>query len=254
MSTGEAFERLVRIMHRLRSECPWDAQQTHDSLRGYLLEETYEVLDALDTRDHQELREELGDLLLQVVFQAEVAQEEDHFTIEDIIRSISEKLVRRHPHVFAGADAATAQDVVHRWEHIKTCVEKKDSFLEGVPEDLPALLKATRVLEKVRQSGADPLPAGDAAGLAGRWLRELTECRPDEQGRAEQAAGMVCLAVVSLATERGANAEDALRRALSRIAAAFREVEADGSGGRTLGEERERVGRRLLRAAEGRVE
>ncbi|MFO8009082.1 MAG: nucleoside triphosphate pyrophosphohydrolase [Candidatus Brocadiia bacterium] len=254
MSSGEAFEELVRIMHRLRSECPWDAQQTHDSLRAYLLEETYEVLDALDKRDYGELREELGDLLLQVVFQAEVASEEDLFSIQEVIEGISEKLVRRHPHVFAQADADSAQDVVHRWEHIKTCVEKKGSSLAGVPETLPALLKATRVLQKIRHSGADPLPPEDAARAAERWLKELHDCPAEDSERAERATGMVCLAVASLAKERSVNAEDALRRTLNRVADAFRKIEDKESGRKLPPEDRERIGRSLRRAAEGRAE
>ncbi len=220
MSVGESFEELVRVMHTLRRECPWDRVQTYETLRTYLLEETYEVLHALDERDYQELREELGDLLLQIVFQAEIAREGGLFDVGDVVRLITEKLRRRHPHVFAEVSAETPDEVVRRWERIKTDVEQKPSVLDGVPRELPGLLKATRILEKLRQTGIDVLPPGGALELA----REYIGGAGAGDGT-ENAAAMLCLAAAALARDRDVNPEDALRRALGRLRSAFREEE-----------------------------
>jgi len=252
MSAAEEFQRLVHIMHRLRRECPWDREQDHASLRGFLLEETYELLDALDDESPPDLCEELGDLLLQIVFHAEIAEEAGEFDIEDVLRGITDKLVRRHPHVFADEDAPTGADVHRRWEHIKKHEENKESVLSGVPRHLPALLKAVRVLGKIRRSGLDPFVGRDAAEEAERWLGRLREAVARGDGRsAERASGMLCLAVASLADKAGASPEDGLRERLSRLADAFC-VEEGRLAERRIGayelprEERDRTGRRLL--------
>src|SRR3989440_5046567 len=148
LSPAEGFARLVEIMARLRAPggCPWDREQTFDSIKPYLLEETYEVMDAIDARDWNGLAEELGDLLLQPVFFAQMASEDGRFDIADSLEAINQKLVRRHPHVFAEGDARTADDVKRRWDEIKA-QEKQDNakperrgLLEGVPRSLPALV------------------------------------------------------------------------------------------------------------------
>src|SRR6516225_100662 len=154
---GPAFERLVALMSRLRSRggCPWDREQTHATLRTYLIEEAYEVLDALDSTDDSKFAEELGDLLLQVLFHAQIAQEEKRFSITEVIGEIHDKMVRRHPHVFGTTTAKTAADVLRNWEIIKkeerakagAKVEQKapESCLDGVPRTLPALLEALQL-------------------------------------------------------------------------------------------------------------
>jgi MazG family protein len=193
-TSGPAFEQLVSVMSRLRSPngCPWDREQTHSTLRTYLIEEAYEVLDALDSADDAKFAEELGDLLLQVLFHAEIASEENRFTISDVIREIHEKMIRRHPHVFGTARAKTAADVLHNWEIIKreeqlaktqskgvnepkdakqlkekspasasesftssTSSPSSTSILDGVPRTLPALLEAFQLTRKAARIGFD---------------------------------------------------------------------------------------------------
>jgi len=225
MDTGKRFQRLAGVMHILRRECPWDRKQTHDTLRAYLLEETHEVLEVLDEKRYGQLDEELGDLLLQVVFQAEVAGEEGWFSIDDVIDGITEKLIRRHPHVFGDAEAETAEDVMRRWESIKTGVEKKESVLDGVPNGLPALLKASRVLSKMRQTGIEPFNAPNAVCDARMWLDRLIDATAYANGDAETAAGMLSLATAALAREANANAEDGLRKVLRRLIQTFQREE-----------------------------
>src|SRR2546425_9127933 len=153
-TAGEKFQRLVDIMARLRSPggCPWDREQNFDTIKPYTLEETYEVLDAIDRRDWKGLAEELGDFMLQAVFYAQMASEEKLFTIEDALRAINEKLIRRHPHVFGTESAATARDLKRIWGEVKAAektAEKKDTtLLESVPRALPALVEAQQIASR----------------------------------------------------------------------------------------------------------
>jgi MazG family protein len=226
VAAGEQFARLVEVMRRLRAECPWDRSQTHETLRPYLLEETYEVLHALDDERFEELREELGDLMLQVVFHAEIAGERELFDIEDVLRGINEKLVRRHPHVFGDREAETPADVLRRWESIKTEQEQKPSSLEGVPAALPALVRASRVLSKVRQTGVDPFTDRDAVREARQALDRLAgAAEQGERAGALRAAGMLLLSVAEIAASVRVGAEDALRETVSRLSEAFRAEE-----------------------------
>ncbi|MDZ7346395.1 MAG: MazG family protein, partial [candidate division KSB1 bacterium] len=144
MSVGKEFEKLVEIMAKLRSDegCPWDREQSHKSLRRHLLEETYEVLEAIDNENPEQLKTELGDLLLQVVFHAQLAADAGDFSIEQVVESINDKLIRRHPHVFGEAVIRTAQEQVVAWEKSKLKREGKKSVIDGVPTHLPALLRA----------------------------------------------------------------------------------------------------------------
>jgi MazG family protein len=158
--------RLRAIMHRLRAPggCPWDAEQTHESLVPNLIEEAYETVDTIQRGDHEHLKEELGDLLLQVIFHSELAEEAGRFTLDDVARGISDKLVRRHPHVFAQSDAATADAVLQQWDEIKRG-EKGDQqqpYLHGVGKGLPALLRAAKLQKKASKVGFD---WPDEAGL-----------------------------------------------------------------------------------------
>jgi XTP/dITP diphosphohydrolase len=170
---------LVAVMDRLRSECPWDREQTHRSLARYLLEEAYETLEAIDTGDTAHLREELGDLLLQVFFHARVASEEpDGFDIEDVAGGIVDKLVYRHPHVFAGVAVADAAEVDRNWEALKAAEKKRGSPLEGIPAALPALTHAEKVVGRLQREGADVAVPDDPAGPIGdRLLRLVLEAR-----------------------------------------------------------------------------
>ena len=223
-SAGEEFARLVAIMSRLRKECPWDREQDFDSLRQYLLEETYEVLEILDEEAYNELADELGDLLLQVVFLAQVADDEGRFDAGDVARSISDKLVRRHPHVFGEAEAETAGDVVDRWERIKTGREEKESRLSGVPAHLPALLKAVRTLKKIQRAGIDPFGGHEPAEVAERCLEEL-EGAVAEGEDVQGPAGRFLLAWAGMAERCDVSPEDALRTQLEVLKERFGDLE-----------------------------
>jgi XTP/dITP diphosphohydrolase len=167
---------LVTVMDRLRRECPWDREQTHRSLATYLLEETYETLEAIDTGDTGHLREELGDLLLQVLFHARVAEEDPGgFSIDDVAAGIVDKLVYRHPHVFAGLDVADADEVDRNWDALKAAEKQRSAALDGVPLALPALTLAEKVLGRLAKAGVSPPAPG--AGLGDRLLALVAEAR-----------------------------------------------------------------------------
>ena len=168
------------VMRQLRAECPWKASQTHRSLARYLLEETYETLEALDTSDSAALREELGDLLLQVYFHAVIAEEAGEFTLDDVARDITEKMRRRNPHVFG--DAARDLDpaaVNELWESVKATEKERSSLVEGIPDTLPALLYADKVLDRRARAGAAYPEAGPEADLGDRLLALVVEARAD---------------------------------------------------------------------------
>jgi XTP/dITP diphosphohydrolase len=199
--TGEPGSRLlelVEVMDRLRRECPWDRQQTHRSLARYLLEECYETLEALESGDTAHLQEELGDLLLQVFFHARIAAEEpDGFTIEEVAGGIVDKLVYRHPHVFAGVEVADADEVNRNWETLKAAEKQRSSPLEGIPVALPALAYADKVVGRLTRSGAD-----------------VTGHLDDRGG---EAVGDRLLALVVEARADGLDAEQELRDAVRRL-------------------------------------
>jgi len=229
---GAAFTRLVEVMARLRGEggCPWDREQTRESLKPYVVEEAYEVLEAIDEGDAAKLREELGDLLLQVVFQAQVAREVGEFTITEVIQAIVEKLVRRHPHVFGDASASTAQEVLHRWEAIKRAERQNErrrpSALDGVPRELPALLRAHRLQEKASRVGFD---WDDTTGLLRKLEEELAEfravCRNGGGPRAAAELGDLLFTLVNVSRFLNVNPEEALRETIARFTRRFHHVE-----------------------------
>ena len=226
---GKAFDRLVSIMNRLRQPdgCPWDQEQTHRSLRRYLLEETYEVLETLDNEDFSELKEELGDLLLQVVFHAQLAKEEGVFTIEDVIEGINAKLIRRHPNVFGDAVIDTAEEQTRNWELLKK-EEGRSSAIQGVPKELPALLLAWRIQQKAAQVGFDWDDIADVWAKVEEELNELKEAsqsgNPDE---IEAEFGDALFALVNLSRFLKLNPEDALRRTIRKFRTRFQKVEQE---------------------------
>ena len=171
---------LVAVMDRLRRECPWDREQTHRSLATYLLEETYETLEAIESGSATDLREELGDLLLQVLFHARIAEESAAFTIDDVAAGIVDKLVSRHPHVFAGLEVAGAEEVNANWERLKTREKQRTSVLDGVPMALPALALADKVLGRAARAGVAPREV-DPPGLGDRLLAQVVEARATGQ-------------------------------------------------------------------------
>jgi len=213
--SSDGLSELVAVMDRLRSPggCPWDARQTHRSLAEYLLEEAYETVEAIESGDRDDLREELGDLLLQVVFHARIAQEDadDPWDIDDVARGIVAKLVRRHPHVFSddGDAVTTADDVESRWHALKAQEKGRASVTEGIPEALPALLRASKVL--ARSEHLD-IPLPEAVDLAA----DIDD---------EEALGDLLLTLVAAGRARGWDAEAALRDAVRRQARRIRDAE-----------------------------
>lgn len=178
--TGQALLELVEVMARLRRECAWKAGQTHESLARYLLEETYETLEAIEDGDDAHLREELGDLLLQVLFHAVIAEEQGRFDIDDVAADLVVKLRRRNPHVFApvaGEVAADPESINEQWERIKAEEKQRSGLMEGVPEELPALLRAVKALDRLDRAGAAPALEPHATDLGDRLLALAAEAR-----------------------------------------------------------------------------
>lgn len=231
MSAGETFDDLVRIMHRLRAPggCPWDADQTHRSLKPYLVEEAYEVIEAIDSSDDAELTAELGDLLLQIVFHAEIASEQQRFGIVDVIRGIHDKMLRRHPHVFGDTVVSGKEEVLANWSRIKAEERKgqeDSSALAGVPRAMPALLRAQRLGEKAAHAGFD---WPDLTGVLEKMREELAELDAALRSGSHEAAacelGDVLLTATSLARHLGVAAEEALDGAADRFSTRFRRLE-----------------------------
>jgi len=219
--------RLVEVMKRLRSEhgCPWDREQTHETLKPYLLEEAYEVLNAIDSKDDTHLMEELGDLLLQIVFHAQLAAEEGRFTIDDVARSIVNKLVRRHPHVFSDVKVKNAQEVLKNWEQIKKD-EGKKSVLDGIPEHLPALLKARRVQEKAKRVGFDWDSVDGVVEKLVEEIKELIEAVAKGKVKdAEEEFGDILFSLVNISRFLGIDAEDSLRKTINKFMKRFYYIE-----------------------------
>jgi tetrapyrrole methylase family protein / MazG family protein len=230
--TGAEVTRLVGLMQRLLAPdgCPWDREQTLATLVPYLVEETYEVVDALAAGDADGHREELGDLLLQIVFQSELRFAEGKFGIDDVARGIVEKLVRRHPHVFGDAVAKDADVVLANWAKLKA-VEKaekgKHGALDGIPASAPALLRATRAGEKAGAVGFDWPDAAGPRDKVDEELRELDEARArGDRAEIERELGDTLLALVNLARKLGVDAESALRGSTDRFARRFGHIEA----------------------------
>jgi len=178
--TGDHSDEFLAVMLKLRAECDWKAAQTHRSLSRYLLEETYEALDAIDSGDPDHLREELGDLLLQVYFHAVIAAENGEFTFDDVVSGITDKMIRRNPHVFGDRPPdeprPDAQAINAAWEAIKETEKQRDSVLDGIPDELPALLYADKVLDRLQRAGAvTPAPAADSDDLGERLLALVAE-------------------------------------------------------------------------------
>jgi XTP/dITP diphosphohydrolase len=210
-------EQLVQVMDQLRSPggCPWDAEQTHESLARYLLEETYEALEAMDQGDIGSLREELGDLLLQVVFHARIAQETDStFSLDAIAQGVVDKLVRRHPHVFTDLIVTSNEELEANWAKIKDQEKQRESVTDGVPQAMPALQLATQLTYRARKSG---IVAGDPQ--VKESLREVIGAVSQEQIAA------LLLATVELAREADIDAESVLRTEMMRYRSRVRESE-----------------------------
>lgn len=264
---GDHFDALVRIMERLRAEggCPWDREQTRESLKPFLIEEAYEVVEAIDEGDPKKLMEELGDVLFQVLFHAQVAAEQGEFTIAEVLAGTADKMVRRHPHVFADGTASTAGEVLEQWEALKReerNVVAASSALDGVPKELPGLLRAQRLQDKASRAGFDWAEISGVMAKVEEELRELkaaingaaseervtstgsvrslsgsTELTTGEVEETEHELGDLLFSLVNLARFLNLSAEDAIRKSIARFIRRFRHIEETVErGGRHLRE------------------
>ena len=230
---GRRFDQLVEIMARLRAPngCPWDREQTFDSIKPYTLEETYEVLQAIDDRDWRGLAEELGDFMLQAVFFAQMAREAGHFTIDDSLTAINEKLIRRHPHIFGDAQADTADAVKVRWDQIKEQEKKArgeapKGLLDGIPRAMPALVEAQQISSKAAGSGFDWENIHQVADKVREELAELEQARAEEnKDEIEGELGDLLFTIVNLARFLKVDPEQALRRTNAKFRKRFAHVE-----------------------------
>lgn len=234
-TTGQKFERLVEIMKRLREPggCPWDREQTLDSIKPYTLEETYEVMDAIDRRDYRALAEELGDYLLQAVFYARICEEEGRFGIGDSLDAINEKLVRRHPHVFAEGDARTPDDVKKRWDEIKAGEkaargETPKGLLDSILRGQPALAEGMQISQKAAGAGFEWACFDDVIAKLHEELDELKRARAAaSQAEIEAELGDVLFTVINIARWLKVDAEQALRKTNAKFRARFAHVEQE---------------------------
>jgi MazG family protein len=254
ISAGEWFEKLIAVQKRLRAPqgCPWDREQTHATLRPYLIEEAYEVIDALDSGDDAKFAEEMGDLLLQVVFHSEIAREQQRFNVADVVREIHDKMVRRHPHVFGKVRARNSAEVLKNWERIKA-EERLDkgaspangdakaqprlpSLLDGVSSGLPAMLQGLQLTRKAARAGFD---WHDADGIFEKLREEMAEVRhalaEKDSKKAEEELGDLLFAAVNLARFVRVDPEIALKKANGKFKRRFMEMEKTASqSGRTF--------------------
>ncbi|HKK20097.1 MAG TPA: nucleoside triphosphate pyrophosphohydrolase [candidate division Zixibacteria bacterium] len=234
------FQRLVTILAVLRSDdgCAWDRKQTHESLLPYLIEESYEVAEAIETKDDASLREELGDLICQIVFHSQLASERKAFDIDDAVTSINEKLIRRHPHVFGERRDLNPRQVRDQWEKIKIESGEKESVLSGIPRSMPALTMAFRIGEKAGGVGFDWKKAADVLDKIDEELVELkAEIISNEKERLADEIGDLLFAISSLARKLEINPELALKRALQKFSDRFGQVEkAVRDSGRKFGD------------------
>jgi len=242
-TAGARFDRLVDIMRTLRGPdgCPWDREQTLSSLRPFVLEETYELLDTLDRGDLDGLREELGDFLFEAIFLAQIADESGHFSIGDSIQAITDKLIRRHPHVFTpdgrplaeAGDALTSQAVIEKWETLKaqeraTAGAREKTILSGVPRTLPALLRAYELSARAAAVGFDWARAADVLDKIEEEVRELRDVvarESSDRARLEEEMGDALFSLANLARKLGIEPEAALRRANDKFQDRFDRME-----------------------------
>ena len=221
-----SFSDLVEIMAILRRECPWDRQQTHESIKDLMVEEIYEAIEAIDSDDPAELRKELGDLLLHVVFHTEIARESGRFDIGDVIYGIQEKLIRRHPHVFSDIVADDESTVKRNWEELKMKESERKSVLQGVPDTLPALIKAQRMQEKASAAGFDWQTWEQAWPKLQEEIEEFRTAaeKGNEQERADEF-GDLLFSLVNVGRLLGFNAEDCLRMTNRKFKNRFQHIE-----------------------------
>src|SRR3982751_1351336 len=226
-SAGEAFLRLVQVMDDLREKCPWDKKQTIHTLRQLTIEETYELADAITGSDWKGIKEELGDLLLHIVFYAKIGTEQNQFTLDEVINGVCEKLIVRHPHIYGDVVVNNEEDVKQNWEKIKL-KEGKKSVLGGVPASLPSMVKAIRLQEKSKQVGFEWDNTRQVWDKVQEELAELTEAiESKDQNRIEDELGDVFFSLVNFARFLQVDAENALERTNKKFISRFTKMEAE---------------------------
>ncbi len=228
MKPGRKFEKLLEITKALRERCPWDRKQTMQTLKPYIIEEAYEAIEAIDEEDPEKMKEELGDVLFQIVLQAHIAGENRLFDIADVLEGISGKMVSRHPHVFgADAEVKTAEDVIEKWqEHKRREGKLKTSVLEGIPASLPALLRAEKVQKRAGREGFDWQKTEDVLEKLDEETRELREAAKKENlDEMEEEIGDILFSVVNVARFLGVHPEEALRKTTAKFITRFGYIE-----------------------------
>ena len=221
----QAFERLLNIMDDLRAQCPWDREQTFDTLRCLTIEETYELSDAIVEKNYADMCKELGDLLLHVVFYAKIADEEQRFDITKVINQLCDKLIRRHPHIYGNVESNTATEVHQNWEKIKLQKEGNQSVLGGVPQSLPALIKAFRIQEKVSGVGFDWNNRDEVWDKVQEEMGELQQEVSQNSDKVEDELGDLFFALINYARFLNLNPEDALEKTNRKFIRRFQYIE-----------------------------
>jgi len=235
------FSELVEIMRRLRSPdgCPWDNEQTHETLKKYMIEEAYELLESIDAGDDKAMIEECGDVMLQVVFHARIAEEQGRFTIADVLESICGKLIRRHPHVFGDRSANTAEEVLRNWESDKKKEKpERDSLLDGIPADMPALMRAHRIQDRVSRAGFDWRRIEEVFEKFEEEWEEFRQARSEEhRQKVEEELGDLLFALVNIARYVDVDPEQALAKTNRKFIRRFHHIESElQKSGKTLEE------------------
>ena len=220
------FEELMSIMRKLRKECSWDKEQTHDSIKAATLEEAYEVVEAIDEKKYDELKNELGDLLLHIVFHSVIGEENNNFTIDDVIDSINQKLIRRHPHVFGDVKVNNNDDITRNWETIKLAEKGRESVLDGIPKRLPELHKAFRLQEKAAKVGFDWEKKEEVWSKVEEEIEEMKEAEvKNDIAKIEEEMGDLFFSLVNYSRFIGVNPVNALRLTNEKFVKRFRFIE-----------------------------
>ncbi len=219
---------LAKIMDRLREDdgCPWDKKQTHETLKPYLLEEAYEVIEGIEDGDDDALKEELGDVLFQVIFHSRIAKERGSFTLDDVIVTVSDKMIRRHPHVFGDGNAKDAEEVLRKWEEIKSSEKKRESVLDGVPRKLPTLIRAKRIQERAARVGFDwPDSEGVWKKVEEEWAELMDARKRDDHENMKEEIGDLMISLVNLGRFLNIDTDDALKQSIEKMIRRFKVIE-----------------------------
>ena len=221
----QSIDKLIEIMDELRLECPWDKEQTMDSLKTLTIEETYELVDAINNNDFDEIKNELGDLLLHIVFYSKIASEKDIFDFNDVIESISKKLIFRHPHIYQNKEKISQEQVKKNWEKLKL-KEGRDSILSGVPKTLPSLIKALRIQDKVSSAGFKWDSIDNSENKVIEEFNELSlEIQNSDENKIEEEFGDFLFSVINFGRHLGIDSENALEKTNKKFSKRFKEME-----------------------------